>query len=441
MSRLIITGKRELHGEIPVQGAKNGVLPLMASSLLSHGVTVIDNCPDLTDVRAALDILRHLGCRAALEKGAVTVDASDVTCCEIPDALMRRMRSSVMFLGPLLARCGRAVITAPGGCELGPRPIDLHLAAMAALGADVREEDGSLVLTAGRLTGAPIRLALPSVGATENAMLAAAGAEGVTVITGAAREPEIRDLGALLTKMGVRVHGAGTSTVTVEGGVKAPFARHRALPDRIAAATYLCCAAAAGGELTLTNTDPDDLRPVLAALDRMGAALKTTGDTVTAAVHGPLRSPGTVVTGPHPGFPTDAQPLLMAAALRAEGTTAFVENIFENRFRHVPALRAMGADIAVEGRGALVRGGVPLHGARVEATDLRGGAALVAAALAAEGVTDLGGLAHIDRGYENLAGLLHSVGAGIERIDGKEPERWKTTEGRKTPAAREPAST
>lgn len=417
MSRLKITGGRELKGEVRLQGAKNGVLPIMAASILSGGVTVIENCPALTDVEAALDILRHLGCRAEFVSGTVTVDSSTMTGSEIPDDLMRKMRSSVMFLGPILARCGQASISMPGGCELGPRPIDMHLAAMGSLGARIREDGGNLILTAPRLTGGRIDLATPSVGATENSMLAAAGASGTTLITNAAREPEIRDLGIFLEKMGVHVSGAGTSTVTVEGGGFRPHIRHRALPDRIAAATYISAVAAAGGEIVIRGACPDDLTCVTDAFSQMGVEISSGADVMTVTAPKLLRAPGTVVTRPYPGFPTDAQPTLMAACLRARGASVFVETIFENRYRHVPELRRMGARIRVDGRVAIVEGGTPLHGAKVEATDLRGGAALIVAALASEGTSEVSKLHHIDRGYENIAGLLRDIGADIEKID------------------------
>ena len=419
MSRLLITGGRELYGEIGVQGAKNGVLPLMAASILSGGVTVIENCPRLSDVDAALEILRHLGCEAAFENGAVTVDSSAMTGWEIPDTLMRRMRSSVMFLGPVLARCGQARISMPGGCELGPRPIDLHLEAMRSLGAEIREDGGNLILE-GKLTGGRIDLATPSVGATENSMMAAALAQGATLITNAAREPEIRDLGRFLESAGVRIHGAGTSTVTVEGGKLRPFIRYRALPDRIAAATYISAAAAAGGRIVLRGVEREDLTSVTEAFTQMGVGLTFRGDTLEVAAPGELKAPGTVVTRPYPGFPTDAQPPLMAACLKARGSAAFVETIFENRYRHVPELRRLGGRIRVDGRVAIVEGPCRLRGAHVEATDLRGGAALVVAALAAEGTTEIDRLFHVDRGYENMTGLLRSLGADAERIDGKD---------------------
>ena len=396
MSSLTVTGGRRLFGEISLQGAKNSALPILAASILSAGETVLTNVPALTDVEAALAILRHLGCKAEFANGTVWVDSSTMTGWDIPDPLMRRMRSSVVFLGAILARTGQAALSLPGGCELGPRPIDLHLDAMERLGAVIRRCRGRLIFRAPVLRGARIDLKLPSVGATENAMIAAAGAQGVTLITNAAREPEIRDLARYLTAMGARISGAGTSILTVEGGAFAPIVRHRVIPDRIAAATYIAA-------LTAVND----------AFRQMGVCLCYRGGTLVAAAGERLKPPLTVTTRPYPGFPTDAQPPLMAAALRARGTSAFVETIFENRFRHVPELVKMGADIRLDGQIARVYGGRPLHGAAVTAPDLRGGAALLVAALAAEGETTIRGTEHILRGYENIDRTFRALGADV----------------------------
>ncbi len=420
MSVLKIEGGRPLNGRIRVQGAKNSVLPILAATILQRGESVIRNCPDLTDVHAAIDILRHLGCAAKFENGTVRVDSRSITRSDIPDELMRRMRSSVIFLGPILARCGEATLSMPGGCELGPRPIDLHLEAMRRLGARVDENGGDLICAAPGLTGARIDLPIPSVGATVNSMLAAAGAKGVTFITNAAREPEIRDLGEYLTELGIRVSGAGTSTVTVEGGTARPYTEHTVIPDRIAAATYISAVTAAGGDIVLAGVDTGDMAGVTRALSKMGTELEPNGGELRCRMKKRPVPPGTVTTGPYPGFPTDAQPVLMAACAVAEGATAFVETVFQNRYRHVPELLRMGADIRVDGRVAIVQGVKRLHGAKVEATDLRGGAALAVAALAAEGVTEISCLGHIDRGYEKIADCLTSLGGRAERIDRKD---------------------
>jgi len=419
MSLLRITGGNPLNGCVRVHGAKNAVLPILAATLLADGETVIRNCPRLRDVDAAIAILRHLGCRAELDEDTVYVDASGMCRCDIPDDLMREMRSSVIFLGAILARAGEAILSMPGGCELGPRPIDLHLAALRAMGAEIREQGGRIYCRSPGLRGCRIDLSFPSVGATENAMLAAACAEGVTLITNAAREPEIADLQRFLQKLGARIVGAGTSLITVEGcraGTYSEYTEHCVIGDRIVAATLLCAAAAASGTVELRGADPAHMSTVLDALREMGCRIETGRNYVSLSAGEKRRAIRPVVTRPYPGFPTDAQPPLMAALLTASGTTAFVENIFTNRYRHVEELRRMGADVALEGRVAIVSGVERLHGAPVSATDLRGGAALAVAALGAEGTTEITGLQHIDRGYDDLAGMLAALGADVERL-------------------------
>ncbi|MBO5122001.1 MAG: UDP-N-acetylglucosamine 1-carboxyvinyltransferase, partial [Oscillospiraceae bacterium] len=326
--------------------------------------------------------------------------------------LMSQFRSSVVFLGAILARCGEATLSYPGGCELGPRPIDLHLAALRTLGAEI-EEMGGILRCRGKLQGCEILLPFPSVGATENAMLAATAAEGVTVISNAAREPEIVDLQDFLQKLGVSIHGAGTSTITIRGGATLHEATHRPIPDRIVTATYLCAAAACGGDITLRDTDYRHLAPVTTALHQAGCCLQCREDSITLRSTGQLRSLPPVRTYPYPGFPTDAQPVLMAALLRAKGATMFVENIFENRYRHTAELTRMGADIRLEGKVALVSGVERLYGGEVHATDLRGGAALTVAALQAEGTTTIRNIHHILRGYEDITRDLRALGADI----------------------------
>ena len=330
---------------------------------------------------------------------------------------MREMRSSVIFLGAILTRCGRADLSLPGGCELGPRPIDLHLAALRQLGARVQEGGGRLRCEAGEMRGREITFAIPSVGATENAILAACGCEGTTVLMNAAREPEIRDLQDFLVGMGHRVQGAGSSTVTIQGRSPTHDSAHTIMPDRIVAATYLSAVAAAGGEVELRGVDYRHLATVTAALHEAGCQVHSTGDAVLLRSSGALQSIRPVRTAPYPGFPTDAQAVLMAALLKSRGTTVFVENIFENRYRHVDELIRMGADIRVEGRVAVVYGAGRLHGAAVQAADLRGGAALVVAALGAEGRTTVTGLHHMDRGYQSLEYDLGRLGADIRRVE------------------------
>ncbi len=425
MDALVVRGGSRLGGTIRIHGAKNSVLPILAASILVDGESTIHNCPALSDVNAAIKILRHLGCKVERQEGSVRIDSSGMNRWDIPDALMREMRSSVVFLGAILARTGRAQLSLPGGCELGPRPIDLHLEALRAMGAQIVESGGNMVCQAGRLQGCRINLRFPSVGATENAMLAACRAEGTTVITNAAAEPEIWDLQAYLRAAGAKVSGAGTSVVTVEGMQPRAGFSHQVIPDRIAAATYLAAVASAGGEACLQNVRPEDLRAVLQVLEQMGCRLALHPSEICIRRTGTLQAARPVITRPYPGFPTDAQPPVMAAALRAQGTTVFVENIFQNRYRHVGELGRMGADIKTEGRVAMVCGVKTLHAAPVVATDLRGGAALIVAALAAEGDTVIGGMSHVDRGYESIAENLQNLGIQAKRLYSKKETQAK----------------
>ena len=413
MGEFVIAGGRPLTGSLQAQGAKNSVLPILAATILHSGTSVLHNCPHLRDVDASIRILRHLGCRAEWERDSLVVDTAGMQCCEIPDHLMREMRSSVIFLGAILARCGRADLSMPGGCELGPRPIDLHLSALRQLGARIEEGGGRLRCEAGELRGREITLSIPSVGATENAILAACGSEGTTVLMNAAREPEILDLQRFLAGMGCAVQGAGTSTVTIQGRSPTHDSEHTIMPDRIVAATYLAAVAAAGGEVELRQVDYRHLATVTGALHEAGCQVHSTGDAVLLRSSGNLHSIRPVRTAPYPGFPTDAQAVLMAALLRSRGATVFVENIFENRYRHVDELIRMGADIRVEGRVAVVCGVDRLQGAQVRATDLRGGAALVVAALSAQGESRVSCIHHIQRGYEDIARDLRMLGAEI----------------------------
>lgn len=415
MSAIIIRGGRPLSGSLTVQGAKNSVLPILAATLLSGEVCRIRHCPRLRDVETAMEILRHLGCRADWQGRDLLVDAADLTRWDVPDHLMSRMRSSVVFLGAILARCGQAEMTYPGGCELGARPIDLHLAALRSMGAAIQETGGRLACRRERLTGTEIVLSLPSVGATENAMLAACGAEGTTVIANAAREPEIVDLQTFLQKMGAHVQGAGSSTVVVEGGAPLHGCVHTVVADRIVAATYLAAAAGTGGDIRLEGVDYRHLSAVATMLRQAGCRLTCGETSIRLQAPRRLQSAGPIRTAPYPGFPTDAQAVLMASLLRSEGATVFVENIFDSRYRHVPEMVRMGADIRLEGRVAVVCGVDRLHGAAVRATELRGGASLVLAGLQAEGETAVTGVEHIQRGYEDLTGELAQLGADIRQ--------------------------
>lgn len=417
--KLIIVGGKRLEGEIAIHGAKNSALPILSASvLIKSGECVIHNCPRLTDIDAACRILARLGVSVRREGGSVITNAAAISCSEVPAGLMREMRSSIVFLGAILGRVGHCKLSFPGGCELGPRPIDLHLSALREMGAVITEQHGYLDCSAPKgLTGTAISLAFPSVGATENIILAAVTAKGVTEIHNAAREPEISDLAAFLTSAGAKIAGAGTDVITIEGVTELHGVTHSVIPDRIAAASFLCCAASAGGELILTGVEAEHLTAVIPVLKTMGCRIYSYGKgNIYINVRGRLKAPLTIRTMPYPGFPTDAQALLMAAAVTAQGTTLFVENIFESRYRHVSELVRMGADIKVEGKVAIVSGVSELFGAELVATDLRGGAALCAAALAAGGKSVISEIHHIDRGYESIENSLRSVGADIKRI-------------------------
>ena len=415
MSIWHIYGGNRLTGSTQVQGAKNAVLPIMAASVLAGSETVLHNVPDLKDVTITLRILRHLGCTAERDGDTVRIDSRGMNRDFIPHDLMRELRSSVIFLGAILTRFGTASLSMPGGCELGPRPIDLHLHALRLLGAEIEEGEDSIVCRASHLRGAEISLALPSVGATENAMIAACAAEGTTVIYNAAREPEIETLQSYLCALGADVSGAGSPVIRITGFSPRSHAGLRIPPDRIAAATYLCCTACAGGEIELTDAAPGQIVPVLDELRAMGCAVSTHGERIHMTAHGRPASPGAIVTRPYPGFPTDAAPLLMAASLRCTRPAMFIENIFSGRYRHAEEMRALGAQIVLRGPMALVTGVETLHGASMKSPDLRGGAALVAAALGAEGESTVTDAGHILRGYESLDETLRSLGASVWR--------------------------
>ncbi|MBR5774382.1 MAG: UDP-N-acetylglucosamine 1-carboxyvinyltransferase [Clostridia bacterium] len=416
MEKFIINGGERLRGELRLHGAKNSALPILAATLLADSPSVLHNCPDLTDVDYSIKILEHLGCKVRRSGNDVEVDPSGIGRCDIPKELMCCMRSSIIFLGAILARVNRATLTPPGGCKIGLRPIDLHLAALKSLGMECEISDD--VMECGcpaGLHGTRINLKFPSVGATENILLAAVTANGDTIIENAAREPEIVDLADFLNKMGARVYGAGEKRIVIEGVSRLHGAEHSVIPDRIVASTIMAAGAITGGDIVLKSVNPLHLSSVIPAFEEMGCRLDIWGDELRIASPERLRRLSVVQTMPHPGFPTDSQALFMALACVADGTSMFVENIFENRYRHVEQLCAMGADIRVDGRMAVVNGIDKLHGARVDAEDLRGGAALIIAGLAAQGITEVGEIEHIDRGYELVENMLTSLGAKIKR--------------------------
>jgi UDP-N-acetylglucosamine 1-carboxyvinyltransferase len=421
---LRVNGNRKLSGSIEIQGAKNSVLPIMAAALLTNGETVIHNCPRLRDVEVSINILKHLGRKVWREGHNVIIASSVITCNEIPDSLMREMRSSVVFLGAILAMNGAAELSAPGGCELGPRPIDLHLDAIKEFGGEVESSGGKLSvrLTKSWNTSSVRNISFPiaSVGATENAMLLAARTPGRTNIINAAREPEIQDLADFLNKIGAVCLGAGTGMITIDylsGASDNASLEHTIIPDRIVTATYLSAVASAGGSAKLKGAKAGDLIPVINSLREMGCEITVADSEITIFSSARLKACKPISTKPYPGFPTDAQPPVLAASLKAEGTTVFVENIFENRYRHIEELLRFGADASVEGKTAFVHGVQKLRGANTVAPDLRGGAALIVAALGADGVSEISETKHIKRGYECIDHFLNMLGADVTYVE------------------------
>ena len=417
LEKIIIHGQKRLNGEIEVHGSKNSALPILAASALVGGVSEIHNCPRLSDVDAAIKILTHLGCRVSRTGHTVTVDASGMSGCEIPDELMREMRSSVVFLGAILGRTKEARLSTPGGCEIGLRPIDLHLSAMEQLGAKLTEDAGKLQFTApDGLTGARITLTFPSVGATENIIIAAATAKGRTVLTNAAREPEISDLADYLNGCGAHIHGAGDSTVVIDGVPALHGTSHTVIPDRIAASTYLLAGAVTQGRICVRDIIPAHLGALLPVLKEAGCDLRCSDRWICLSAPPRLQRVKMTRTMPYPGFPTDVQAPLSAMLTVADGTSVIVENIFESRYKHAGELVRFGAKISVEGRTEVIEGVPYLTGVHATAPDLRGGFALMIAGLAAHGETVLGGVEHIDRGYEAPEAVLASLGADVKRI-------------------------
>ncbi|MEG6585944.1 UDP-N-acetylglucosamine 1-carboxyvinyltransferase [Dendrosporobacter sp. 1207_IL3150] len=413
MEKLIVTGEVQLTGNIRISGAKNATLPIMAATLLCSGVSVLHDVPHLSDIKAMQDILELLGAKITRDGSAVIIDTSGVSKQEIPEHLMREMRASVFLMGPLLGKFRKVRVSYPGGCAIGPRPIDLHIKALEKLGAKICESFGYIEAEAGQLTGAEIHFDFPSVGATENAMMAAVLAKGTSVIRNAAREPEIIDLQDFLNKMGAKIRGAGTDTIRIDGVQKLYPTEHIIMPDRIQAGTFLIAGAITRGDIAVENIQPEYLFSVTNKLEELGATIATSTDSIRIKA-GELRG-GDIKTLPFPGFPTDLQAPILSLLTVAKGTSIVTETIFENRFKHVDELTRMGARIKVEGRTAIIRGVPRMTGAVVAAPDLRAGGALVLAALAAQGVSEIEQVYHIDRGYEQLELKLQSLGARIIR--------------------------
>ena len=416
MSKMIIDGGSRLSGSLAVHGAKNSALPILAAALVGKGKSIIHNCPGLTDVSATVNILEHLGCKTGRDGHTVTVEPTGAENTDIPEELMREMRSSIIFLGAILNKSGRARVSMPGGCEIGLRPINIHLEAFKKMGVVINEEHGFLNCTIpDGLKAAKIAFDFPSVGATENVMLLAAEAEGTTVIENAAREPEISDLADFLNGCGARISGAGGGTVRIEGVKTLNGAEHTIIPDRITAATYMCAAAVTGGDLTVTGVVPAHMGALVPVFEEAGCDVLIKGHDIRVTAPPRLRRVKTIRTMPYPGFPTDAQAPVMAMLACAEGTSVFVETIFENRYQHVAELTRMGAKIKVEGKVAVVEGVQRLSGANVECTDLRGAASLIIAGLSAHGETQITNLHHLDRGYDDITAVLNSAGAVVKR--------------------------
>lgn len=416
MDKYIIEGGERLLGKVAIQSAKNTVLPLLAASVLTDEQVKIRGIPTISDVENMLRILTEVGCTIRRQKDCAVIDSSNAVSHEIPPRLTRELRSSVFMLGSILSRFRRAKISYPGGCDIGLRPIDLHLSGLKRLGVEITEEGGYVECRADKLIGAEILLDFPSVGATENIILAAVKAEGITVIRNAAKEPEIVDLQNFLNAMGAKVKGAGGGTVIIEGVKRLHGVEYTPIGDRIEAGTYLIAAATCGGEIEINGVPSENIAALLHKLRENGCKIYAKNDKIILWSDGKLKSVDLVETMPFPGFPTDLQAQYSALCCTARGTTLVVENLFETRYKYAAELKRMGADVTVRGRTAVIRGVEKLHGARVTAGDLRGGAALVVAALAAEGQSSVLDLSHIDRGYADFEYKLKKLGAKIRRV-------------------------
>ncbi|OAS14560.1 UDP-N-acetylglucosamine 1-carboxyvinyltransferase [Paenibacillus oryzisoli] len=424
MSKIIVRGGRKLAGNVKINGAKNAVLPIIAASILgSEGESVIHDAPPLDDVLVINKVLQSLGIEVEYNRQVIRVRAGQINTCEASYDLVRKMRASFLVMGPLLARLGQARISLPGGCAIGTRPIDQHLKGFEAMGADIELGQGYIeAKVKGRLKGAKIYLDVASVGATENIMMAATLAEGTTTIENAAKEPEIVDLANYLNAMGAVIRGAGTGVIRIEGVEKLRGCVHTVIPDRVEAGTYMIAAAITGSDLYMEGAIGDHLRPVISKMQEMGVTIEEDENGIRVRATGPLRAVD-VKTLPYPGFPTDMQSQMMALLMVADGTSLVTETVFENRFMHVEEFANMNANIKVDGRTAIISGNSKLRGAKVCATDLRAGAALILAALAADGETEITGVHHIDRGYVDITDVLRELGADIHRSVPQEIEQ------------------
>ena len=416
MPKILVRKSNPLKGNVKIDGAKNAVLPIIAATLLANGKSILRGVPNLRDVHVISDLLRHLGAKVEFEGTTLTVDATNITTCEAPYELVSKMRASFLVMGPLLARFNQTKISMPGGCAIGTRPIDLHLKGFKYLGAQIDMDHGFVEAKTEQLVGTKLYLDFPSVGATENIMMAAALAEGTTIIENAAQEPEIVDLANFINEMGGNVKGAGTNTIKIVGVKELNGAEHNVIPDRIEAATYMVAAAMTKGDITIENVIMDHLKPVTAKLIEAGCEIIEMDNAVR--VIGPeVLKPIDIKTLPHPGFPTDVQAQFMAMLTICNGTGVVTETVFENRFMHVAEFNRMGANIKIEGKSAIVNGVKKLHGANVNATDLRAGAALILCGLIAEGETQIGEIYHIQRGYVDIDKKITALGGNIEIVE------------------------
>lgn len=419
MAKFLVRNNGPLKGEVTISGSKNSVLPIMAATLLTDEECVICDAPDLRDVDVMCRILEGLDAKVSsnFQENTLSIHASSVTKSEAPFDLAKRMRASILTMGPILARNGRARVALPGGCAIGARPIDLHLKGFELMGAEVEYAPNYVEASAERLKGARIYFDYPSVGATENIMAAASLAEGTTIIENVAKEPEIVDLANFLNKMGAKVKGAGTDVIKIEGVEKLHGTKHIVIPDRIETGTFMVAAAITRGDLLIKNVVPDHVRPIISKLMECGCTVEDTLEGLRVCAEDRKLVATDIKTLPYPGFPTDMQSQFMALLTTVEGRSTVIETVFENRYMHISELNRMGADINIEGRSAVVQGGTPLSGCQVMSTDLRAGAALVLAGLAAEGVTEISEIYHIERGYSQFVEKLRAIGADIQRVE------------------------
>ena len=416
MSEYIIEGGKKIQGEVTISGSKNASLPIIAASILNQGITTLYNVPNIHDTQMMFEILKKIGGTVTKKKNKIIIDTSKICKYEIPEELMRQMRSSVIFVGALLGRYGKATFSYPGGCDIGTRPIDLHLKAFEKLGINISKNYGNITCICDKIEGEKINLDFPSVGATENAILVASLADGETTITNAAREPEIIDLQNLLNKMGAKIKGAGTDTIQIQGVKNLKDVSYNIMPDRIEAGTFLSIAAMAGGNIIVKQINPEHITPVIHKLEETGCKLKIQKNEIELQAPKRLKAID-IKTMPYPGFPTDMKSILATAVSIAKGTSIIVENLFENRYKYTQELIRMGAKIEIQGQTAIIKGVRKLYGTTVKATDLRGGAALVAAGIVAKGTTKIENIEYILRGYEKFDQKLNKIGAEIKKIN------------------------